>query len=143
MFNVGDVIARHRAVEHKHGAVWFGKLGSTISQIHLDKMNNQIEEKKPTYLFLIKGNRRKQTYYKADLLEIHKNKIESYQNEIPEYYSEIGILDKIKIWARIKNIVKLDSTELRNLKVASSVMPLDETVGKSSSGHFILRYKND
>lgn len=34
MFEVGDVISLHNKIVEEHGAVWFGKLGGTLSLSH-------------------------------------------------------------------------------------------------------------
>jgi hypothetical protein len=67
MFDVGDVVALHNEVVDQHGAVWFGKLGGTLSQSRIEWLNKQIEQKILTFLYLVKGNRRKSTPYKAEI----------------------------------------------------------------------------
>jgi hypothetical protein len=52
MFDVGDVIAKHTEVVNKHGAVWFGKLGGTLSLSRIEWLNKQIAQKIPTHLYL-------------------------------------------------------------------------------------------
>jgi len=46
LFGVGDVIA-------KHGAVWFGKLGSPFSFSRIELLNKQIEASVPPFLLIL------------------------------------------------------------------------------------------
>jgi len=68
LFKVGDVISMHDQVINRQGAVWFGKLGIPIAQRHIDKINLQCKDGIPSFLFLVKGNRRKSTFFKAGML---------------------------------------------------------------------------
>ena len=70
MFGVGDVVAIHNAIVAENGAVWFGKLGQTLSQNRVEMLAKQIEQGIPTYLYLVKGNRKKSTAYQAKLLAV-------------------------------------------------------------------------
>ena len=58
LFAVGDAIAKHQEVIRQSGSVWFGKLGTPIGQKAADGFISQIEKGIPTYLYLVKGNRK-------------------------------------------------------------------------------------
>ncbi len=45
MFSVGDVISLHNEVVDQHGAVWFGKLGGTLSQSRIESRDFPKKEK--------------------------------------------------------------------------------------------------
>jgi len=55
----GDTITEHNKVIESEGAVWFGKMGSSVAQRHIDVFNEQIQEENPIYVYLVKGNDRK------------------------------------------------------------------------------------
>ena len=59
-------IDEHQEVIEKEGAVWFGKMGQPISQNAIDKLNKQVTENIPTYIYLVRGNRRKPTAFISD-----------------------------------------------------------------------------
>ncbi len=61
-------IEEHQKVIEREGAVWFGKMGQPISQNAIDKLNKQVEDNIPTFIYLVKGNRRKPTAYISDLV---------------------------------------------------------------------------
>ena len=91
MFQVGNVIDLHNNVTKKQGSVWFGKMGQTISQTRVDLINTQIANNGDTYLYLVKGNRRKSTAYQAKIISVSKTTPDK-TDLLPDYYSEKGIL---------------------------------------------------
>ena len=141
MFGVGNVVARHNEVIETQGAVWFGKLGQTISQTRVDALNNQIEKGIPTFLYLVKGNRKKSTAYRTTLLQVSKEKPED-TTSIPAYYVEKDLLKYMKAWMKIGQIDSIDMVEMDGLRAISSVYPITETLAKSSSGYFLVRKSN-
>jgi len=134
----GGTIAAHQEVIDQYGAVWFGKMGSTVSQVHIDKLNQQVEENIPTYVYLVKGNRRKSTYYISTLLLASKTLPDDEARLVPRYYADLNISKYVKFWVKLGDFGILEAAELNKMKVASSVLPIGETLYKSSSGHFII-----
>ncbi len=114
MFGVGDVAALHNAVVAEHRAVWFGKLGQTLAQERIDMLNQQVEKKIPTFLYLVKGNRRKSTAYRAALIQISK-KIPQENILIPAYYIEKGLVQYMKAWMKIGQIEAIEMSEMGKL----------------------------
>lgn len=138
MFEVGDVIARHNEVVAQHGAVWFGKMGSTIAATRIDRLNRQIEEGTLTFLYLVKGNRRMPTAYRASLVLAAKTLPTKEKPLVPPYYTEKKLLRHMNAWMKIKQIKQIDLEELDALQAISSVLPLSETLVRSSSGYFLV-----
>jgi len=138
MFDVGDVIARHNEVVTLHGAVWFGKLGSTLAQGRIDRLNRQIQDGTPTYLYLVKGNRRLPTAFRADLLAVSKALPSKEKPLVPAYYAEKKLVRHMNAWMKIKHLKPIDLDELDALQAISSVLPLSETLVRSSSGYFLV-----
>lgn len=138
MFGMGDVIALHNAVVAEHGAVWFGKLGSTLAQGRIDLLNQQVEKKILTYLYLVKGNRRKSTAYRALLRQVSRE-MPKETRLIPAYYAEKDLLQYMKAWMKIGQIEAIEMSEMDKLKAITSVFPISETLVRSSSGYFLVR----
>lgn len=138
MFGVGDVVALHNDVVTAHGSVWFGKLGQTLSQNRVDLLNRQVAQKTPTFLYLVKGNRRKSNAYRADLLEVRRESPGS-DAPFPSYYAEKDLLQFMKAWMRIGPIESIEMSEMEQLKALNSVFPIAETLVRSSSGYFLVR----
>jgi hypothetical protein len=137
MFDVGDVVTRHNEVVAKLGAVWFGKLGQTISPSRIDKLNQQIEKNIPTFLYLVKGTRRKSTAYRAPLLLVSQE-TPNDDTSFPAYYRERALLQFMKVWMKIGKIEGIESSEMKNLKAINSIFPIAETLVRSSSGYFLV-----
>ena len=138
MFGVGDVVSLHNEVVDKHGAVWFGKLGGTLSQSRIDWLNKQIEEKVPTFLYLVKGNRRKFTPYKAKILAVSRDFPKKEKALIPPYYAEKKLLKYMNVWVKVGHIEQMQMSDLKNLKTINSIFPIEETLVRSSSGYFLV-----
>lgn len=140
LFDVGDVVAHHNKVVEKQGSVWFGKMGQAISQLRIDKLNQQIQQGIPTYLYLVKGNRKKSTPYQSLLLSISRE-MPKDQDLIPPYYVEKEILQFMKTFMKTGKISKIEMADLQSLKAISSVNPISDTLARSSSGYFLVHEK--
>jgi hypothetical protein len=138
MFSVGDVVALHNEVVDQQGAVWFGKLGGTLSQSRIDWLNKQIEQNISTFLYLVKGNRRKSTPYKADILAVSRDFPRKEKALIPPYYAEKKLLKFMNAWVKVGHIEQVEMADLKNLKTINSIFPIEETLVRSSSGYFLV-----
>lgn len=138
MFSVGDVVTKHNDLVDHYGAVWFGKMGGTLSLSRIALFNNQISRGIPTFVYLVKGNRRKSTPFKAKLLEITRDFPEKEKALIPAYYTEKELLKLMKAWIKMGQITRVDISSLKNLKTINSVIPLEETLALSASGYFLV-----
>ena len=137
MFEVGDVVAEHNDLVNKHGAVWFGKLGSPFSMVRINLLNKQIEQGVPTFLYLVKGNRNKSTAYCASLMFVTRD-FPKDKALIPAYYKQKNLTDFMKVWMKIGKIEAIEMHALRKLKAINSIYPIAETLVKSSSGYFLV-----
>lgn len=138
LFSVGDVVEKHNIVASKNGYVWFGKFGSTISEKRIEMLHGQIAKKIPTYIYLVKGNRKKSTFYRSDLLEITKQLPKSEEKKFPEYYIENKLKQHIQTWFKISQIIQVEDSALSKLKAIGSVYPIQESLVRSSSGYFLV-----
>ena len=141
MFGVGNVVAEHNNLVKEHGAVWFGKLGSPLSVMRVNWLNKQIEQNIPTFLYLVKGNRKKSTAYRAKLLFVSRD-FPKDKSLIPVYYKEKKLTGFMKVWMRIGEIEPIEMSEMSSLKAISSINPIAETLSKSSSGYFLVHESN-
>lgn len=141
LFDVGNAIAKHQEVIQKGRSVWFGKLGTPISHKAIDTIKLQIENNVSSYLYLVKGNRRKSTFYKAKIITLTDKFPKNEKDAIPPYYFEKKIARQMKSWIKITDIQTLESSEVKLLKVKSSVLNLEETLFRSSAGLFYVVQK--
>jgi hypothetical protein len=135
----GDTIAYHNLVIEREGAVWFGKMGSPVSQDSIDILNIQVQQGIPTFVYLVKGNRSKSTAYRGRLVVASKTLLVTEKHLVPGYYAELNIHQYVKFWVKLSEIIPIDMVELQKMQVSSSVLPIQETLFKSSSGHFLVR----
>ena len=138
MFEVGDVISLHNQIVDEHGAVWFGKLGGTLSLSRIEMLNKQIAQKIPTYIYLVKGNRKKSTPYKAGIVAVSRDFPKKEKALIPPYYVEKKLLKFMNAWVKIGHIEQVEMADLKNLKTINSIFPLEETLTRSQSGYFLV-----
>lgn len=137
LYSVGDVVSKHNAVVESCGYVWFGKIGTTISQNRMDIINKQIDTGIPTYLYLAKGNRKKLIFYRATLLKISKEFADK-KKYVPKYYFETKLIQYMQSWIKISKIEPIESSAIQNLKTVNSIFPLLESMARSSSGYFLV-----
>ena len=138
MFNVGDVIDKHNEVVNQHGAVWFGKLGGTLSFSRIEMLNKQITQNISTFVYLVQGNRRKSTPYKAKIFSLSRDLPKKEKALIPPYYAEKKLIKYMNAWVKIGHIEKVELSSMKNLKTINSIFPLEETLVLSSSGYFLV-----
>jgi len=140
MFEIGNVVFRHNSIVEQFGTVWFGKMGQTISQKRIDIINKQIKNEIDSYLYLVKGNRRKSTAYKTQIITIGKEP-PTDRTLMPEYYAEKGIQKYMKVYIQIGKIEEIDFGDMEDLKAISSITTIIETLYRSSSGYFLVHVR--
>lgn len=122
-------IKAHEVLIEKDGFVWYGKLGSPVSE----KVSGQILEQEAPRILLIHSG--KSDRYWAYIDKIQHNTPES--DHIPEYYR--GNAGVFKTWFRLKKIEIADNKVLSRCVVKSSGRPLSEVSRSSMSPYFIIK----
>lgn len=143
LFSIGDVVEKHNEVVVKHGYVWFGKFGSTVSDTRITMLHDQIAKKIPTFIYLIKGNRKKSTFYRASLLEITKQLPKIEEKCFPKYYTENKLQKHIQTWFKTSQIELIEDSAMSKLKAIGSIYGIQETLVRSSSGYFLVHEAKD
>jgi hypothetical protein len=138
LFGIGDVITKHNDVVARSGYVWFGKIGVALSANRIELLNQQIAEGTTTFAYLVKGNRKIPTAYRASLLSLTKELPKSESKYFPQYYSDKGLLQFMKVWLKMGEIYPIELSTLNNLKTISSINLILETLARSSSGYFFV-----
>jgi hypothetical protein len=57
---------------------------------------------------------------------------------LPPYYLDMELTKYMRFFVKLEEINPIDFENLAKIRVASSVLPLRETLIKSSTGHFFL-----
>ena len=137
------VITRNEFPVDKNDYVWFGKIGSTISETRIKALNKQVNNGISTYIYLVKGNRKKSTAYCAKLLLASKELPKGEEEKTPSYYSTEGIRQYMKAWVKIGEISEIEMSSMKNLRAINSIFPIQETLVRSSSGYFLVYEAKD
>jgi len=139
LHRVGGVITRHNEVIQSQGSVWFGKLGRQVAQKHIDAVNQQCVSGIPTYLYLVQKAGSGYVVDQGTVTEMARVLPPGKEHLVPEYYFTTGIIDGIRLWARLCEIKSIEPSYLGKLRALSSIMPVPETLARSMSSHFIVR----
>ena len=126
-------IAAHQEIIDELGYVWYGKLGSTIS----DKNVSEIMKNEYPKILLI--NSGKADRYWADIVEIRKTTPEA--EGIPKYYRDNT--EKFKVWFKVVSFEAAPKNIMSLCCVASSGTPLGEVSKHSMGPYFIIEYSED
>ena len=124
----GGTISAHNEIIEKCGYVWYGKLGSAVSQKVMDEI---LKNKQPRILLIHSG---KTGRYWAYVEKIQHDIPE--MSKIPEYYR--GNTGNFKTWFKVTRFETAPSNVLSTCKVASSQRPLSEVSKSSMSPYFII-----
>lgn len=121
-------IAEHENVLSQYGSVWYGKLGTPLSQKIIDSI---LSNANPRILLIRSGRTERYWLY---ISEIQRDKPEP--SLIPEYYRNQA--DSFKTWFRVTRIVLAEKGISSHCIVHSSGRPLSEVSSHSLSPYFII-----
>ena len=121
-------IAAHEEIIESLGYVWYGKMGSKISE----KMIKEIMASDSPRILLIRSGKTER--YWAEVKEIQYGVPE--KEAIPEYYRDIA--GTFKTWFKIEKFVLADKDVMSKCVVASSGKFLGEASKHSMSPYFII-----
>lgn len=125
-------IAAHQELIDKYGFVWYGKMGSAVS----DKVIAEIMKNDIAKVLLIRSGRVER--YWAVITDIQHSVPEN--KYIPEYYRDIA--GTFKTWFKVSEFVQAEKDVLGHCFVSSSGAPLNEVSKHSMSPYFIIEYKD-
>lgn len=119
-------IAAHKAMIAKKGYVWYGKLGSTISEASIQMvMDNQ-----PAKVLLIHSGTQKRYWAYVDAI----TRVFPGEGEFPEYYKDKASC--IKAWIKMSKIENAPKDILSKCRVLSSGELLSQTSRHSISPYY-------
>ena len=124
-------IQAHQSLIDEYGFVWYGKLGSALS----DKVAKEILDNEYPKILLIHSGTNKR--YWAFIDDISRDQPDLAF--VPEYYHYLA--DKVKAWIRITRFEKAASDVLAKCFVRSSGVQLSFVSQHSLSPYFIITYK--
>ena len=123
-------IAEHRKYIKRNGYVWYGKLGSAVSE----KVCKEIMANREPKILLIHSGR--YSRYWASIDKVIKNT--PPLEEFPEYYRDKA--GNISTWFRVKKIEDASKGVMAACTVVSSGALLSMASKSSMSPYFIIEY---
>ena len=137
--SIEDTIEEHDAVIKKHGAVWMGKIGKPLGKQHILRIQTQVTAHIPSHLYLVQRLKGKYLASRGTIVNVSVTPPSKKEKDlIPTYYAERGILRQISLWFKLTSIERLESVALSQIRIASSGMPVPETLSKSMAALFIV-----
>lgn len=126
-------IAAHLKVLNEKGYVWFGKMGSSISNTIAEEL---LIEQHPRFLLIHSGTSERYWLYIDSI-----SKDQPSYSDFPLYYHDIA--DKFKTWFRVIRIEKAEKNVMSKCYVVSSGSLLSEASRHSMNPYFIIDYKEE
>ncbi len=124
-------IQAHNKLLEQYGFVWFGKIGSRLS----DKSCSLVLDNPNPKILLIHGGKTDKYWAYIDKITTEKPDLMF----IPEYYH--NRIDIIKTWIRIKAFETADDEIMSRCFVVSSGTTLPVASSRFISSFFIIRYE--
>lgn len=121
-------IAEHQKLIDKNGYVYYGKMGTPISDKNIKMLIKQDEVK----ILLIHSGKTDRYWAYVDKII----KIKPDFSEFPEYYHDIS--DNFKTWFKVVRIEEAPKNVMSQCKVVSSGATLGEASKHSMSPYFII-----
>jgi len=138
LFDGIDTIGEHQSVVDVEGAVWFGKLGRPLAKHKIDLLNEQIDSRTLTYLYLVQRKGRAHSWTRGTLARVARILPTSDRSLVPRYYGAQGITKSIAIWFKITRFRKPRKTERQALHVVSSGRSVSEALWGSMAPLFLV-----
>ncbi len=129
----GGTIAAHQKIIDKEGFVYYGKLGTPLSNKVIDQLLGN-EDKR--FLLIHSG---KQDRYWMHYESVTRDEVDAHY--IPEYYRDRA--SDFKTWFKIVKIDSAPNDVMKRCFVNSSNRPLGEASKHSMSPYFIIRVDED
>lgn len=126
-------IAAHQQIIEEHGYVWYGKLGSPVSESISAEI---LKEPTPRILLIHSGGQQRYWAY-----------VSAIQREmpslccVPQYYRHMA--EDIGCWFKVSSFERAEDSVMSHCFVISSGKRLTEASRHSMSPYFIIRYEEE
>lgn len=130
---LNGTIAAHQYIIDTIGYVWYGKLGTAVSEKIIKEILNSLD---PKFLLINSG--------KSDRYWVHVEKIsleKPSEGEFPDYYGDRAEL--MKTWFKVTSFESAPKNIMAHCFVVSSGKSLSVASRHSMSPYFIIEYKGE
>ena len=132
----GGTIEAHLDVLRSWGYVWFGKMGKRVGPVHIDRLTEDIRQKRDPTLILAGSVRGGTQLYTCTIQDVQYRLPPAERDQVPEYYRERT--RDFSVWFKLGSILQLDDRHAKLLVVVSSQKRLLDVLGRSSSTTFLV-----
>jgi len=134
----GKTIAAHRALIEGMGSACLGKMGQPIGPSLLTRLNEQLDHRISTYLFLTtrEGWNGQYVTYRCALKAVSRVLAAEQVARVPVYYGDKAAL--VSTWFEITTIDRLTNEQMNAITVISSGRSIMSVI-KSSAALFKVR----
>jgi len=126
-------IAAHQELIDLLGYVWYGKLGTPISNEIVDVI---LKNENPRILLIHSGKQKRYWAYVTEIIRKTPN-----HDAVPEYYR--NECDKFKVWFKVFKFEETSKEIMSHCFVSSSKTPLNLVSRSSISPYFIIDVNED
>ena len=88
----GDAAVLHNSVATASGSVWFGKMGTSVSENWLNIFRDQLSRNCPTWFYIVRKDGNRHKLYKGRLIACKKSLDDPDLDLVPEYYKTENLL---------------------------------------------------
>ena len=133
----GQTIVGHNEVILSKGSAVLGKMGKPVGTPYIDKLNVQIQNKIPTFLYLTtrEGWNGPYVTYQCTLSLVYRDLPKNKTSLIPKYYA--SEYKKVTTWFEITSIGKMSKTDMNKIKVTSSGREIMSVISSSAVMFFV------
>lgn len=123
-----DVVAAHREVAAAKGKVWIAKIGKTLGERYVDRLNEQLSAGRKTFFYLVTTKAGGRTWYRGTMSAIAKRQPFEAKESMPAYYEKERIPPFASLWVCVKGLEPIKPEQLKGVVVESSSREVVEVI---------------
>jgi len=134
MMSIDDTIVEHQAIIKSRGAVWIGKIGKTLAELHIEKINMQCKQREKAYLFLVQKMESQYNIYRGDVMQMARTLPSNETAMVPKYFRNTGA----SFWTKLSKLSPVQKITMGDYHIASSHRPILGTLKRSMAALFVI-----
>jgi hypothetical protein len=139
---IENTIQAHTEVIKKKGSVWFGKIGKTLGNERVERINQQCADGVVTHLYLVQKSSKVYQVFRGTIAHVSKDLTKEEKALLPQYYDVNDLTRYMKLWVKLTNLQQASLAELSFLRVATSGGDMRETLRTSMAAIFAVKKRS-
>jgi hypothetical protein len=135
-----DVIEAHNAVADRHGKVFFGKAGRSLSADKLQSVQDALAQGSKCCLIVIRRSGDQYQCFTAPILSLPAALCRPNLRLVPEYYHDL--VNEIGLWVEVEKFVAADNAFIQSLVLVSNARSLLETLDSCRTSLMLVQGAN-